>query len=127
MKLYFDENEPIFSTSDMAEKLNIHQRTLRIYDNEGILTPKRTQKNRRKYSVRELKRCMLILFLTRNLVMNLTGVRFFLGLFDKYNIDLDKLNELTREFGISEQTQQENIAKTRKRGRKPKYNKKAVL
>lgn len=127
MKLYFDENEPIFSTSDMAEKLNIHQRTLRIYDNEGILTPKRTQKNRRKYSVRELKRCMLILFLTRNLVMNLTGVRFFLGLFDKYNIDLDKLNELTREFGISEQTQQENIAKTRKRGRKSKYNKKAVL
>lgn len=126
MKLYFDESEPIFSTSDMAEKLNIHQRTLRIYDNEGILTPKRTQKNRRKYSVRELKRCMLILFLTRNLVMNLTGVRFFLGLFDKYNIDLDKLNELTREFGISEQTQQENIAKTRKRGRKSKYNKKAV-
>lgn len=127
MKLYFNENEPIFSTSDMAEKLNIHQRTLRIYDNEGILTPKRTQKNRRKYSIRELKRCMLILFLTRNLVMNLTGVRFFLGLFDKYNIDLDKLNELTREFGISEQTQQENIAKTRKRGRKSKYNKKAVL
>ena len=39
----------VLPISTIASALNVHQRTLRIYDNEGILSPKRTAKNRRNY------------------------------------------------------------------------------
>ena len=39
----------ILPISTIASALGIHQRTLRIYDAEGILSPKRTAKNRRNY------------------------------------------------------------------------------
>ena len=111
--------DPILDIGELADRLNIHQRTLRIYDAEGILRPVRTEKNRRKYSFNDFEKCRLILFLTRNLAMNLMGVKLFLGLFNKYKINFSKLNKLAIEFGINEQIQQENIAKTAKRGRKP--------
>ena len=38
---------PILPIGAVATTLNIHQRTLRIYDKEGILSPKRSTKNRR--------------------------------------------------------------------------------
>ena len=66
-----NNNQPIDTTlavlpiSSIAQALNIHQRTLRIYDKEGILSPKRTDKNRRNYSIDDLEKAKLILFLTK--------------------------------------------------------------
>ena len=111
MNTSINPSEPIFSIADIADKLKIHQRTLRIYDSAQILSPKRTQKNRKKYSLNDLKKCELILFLTRNLAMNLIGVKLFLHLFDKYDINIKELNKLTLKIGISKQIQKENIIK----------------
>ena len=61
-----DTKLPILPISAMATALNVHQRTLRIYDGEGILIPQRTEKNRRNYSLDDLEKAKLILFLTRN-------------------------------------------------------------
>ena len=56
MNTFIDPSEPIFSIADIADKLKVHQRTLRIYDHAQILSPRRTQKNRRKYSLNDLKK-----------------------------------------------------------------------
>ena len=69
----FDNNLAILPISAIAKALDVHQRTLRIYDKEGILCPNRSQKNRRNYSLNDLERAKLILFLTRNLALNLSG------------------------------------------------------
>ena len=124
MNTFIDPNEPIFSIADIADKLKVHQRTLRIYDHAQILSPRRTQKNRRKYSLNDLKKCELVLFLTRNLAMNLMGVKLFLYLFDKYNIKIEELNNLALKIGVNKQIQRENIIKNSNRGRKPKSNNK---
>ena len=121
---HIETNAAILPISVIASTLNVHQRTLRIYDSAQILSPKRTQKNRRKYSLNDLKKCELILFLTRNLAMNLMGAKLFLHLFDKYDINIKELNKLALKIGISKQIQKENIIKNSNKGRKPKGNNK---
>lgn len=108
-----------------AELLDIHQRTLRIYDKEGILSPKRTLKNRRLYSQDDLNKCRLILFLTRNLALNLSAVRLVIRLLERDDSIEPKdyikyIDEIANEANIDSKEQQENIIKTSKRGRRKK-------
>lgn len=118
---------PILPISSVASALNVHQRTLRIYDSEGILCPKRTEKNRRNYSLDDLEKAKLILFLTRNLAMNLSGVKLFLAVVEGNNIQpcdyMDYIEKYVKIAGINIDIQNNNIQKTAKRGRKPKDSK----
>ena len=86
-----DKDAPIFSISIISEILHVHQRTLRIYDEEGLLVPKRTEKNRRLYSMEDVERGKFIQYLTRELGMNLTGVKIIFHLFTslKYTYQTD--------------------------------------
>ena len=65
---------PILPISVVADVLKVHQRTLRIYDEEGILVPKRSDTNRRLYSYDDVKKGKAIQYLTRDLGINITGV-----------------------------------------------------
>ena len=117
----------ILPISSIASALNVHQRTLRIYDNEGILCPKRTDKNRRNYSLDDLEKAKLILFLTRNLALNLSGVKIILAMLEKNKVQpneyLTYIEKIAKQAGIDTKVQENNIEKTSKRGRKPKDSK----
>ena len=119
-----DTSLPILPISSIASALNVHQRTLRIYDKEGILCPKRTDKNRRNYSLDDLEKGKLILFLTRNLALNLSGVKLFLAVIEANNIKpsnyIEYIEEMAKTAGLDTLVQENNIEKTAKRGRKPK-------
>ncbi len=110
--------------SSMAAALNVHQRTLRIYDKEGILSPQRTDKNRRNYSLNDLEKAKLILFLTRNLALNLSGVKIILTILEQNKIKpqnyIEYINKMAKLSNIDTSIQEDNIKKTAKRGRKPK-------
>lgn len=113
--------------SNFANILCVHQRTLRIWDKEGILTPSRTNKNRRYYTTEDIEKGKLILFLTRNLFLNLSGVKMILGLL-KYNDIVYKdsisyLNKIAISVNIDTNIQYNNINKNSKRGRKIKIAK----
>jgi MerR family transcriptional regulator/heat shock protein HspR len=58
-----------------AELVSVHPRTLRIYEGEGLVRPARTPTNIRLYSENDLRRILWIRHLTRNLGVNLAGVR----------------------------------------------------
>lgn len=113
--------------SSIASALNIHQRTLRIYDTEGILCPKRTDKNRRHYSLDDLEKAKLILFLTRNLAMNLSGVKIIFAMLEQNKVKpadyMNYVEKVAKAAGIDTKAQENNIEKTSKRGRKPKASK----
>ena len=72
----------ILPIGSVAQSLGVHQRTLRIYDQEGILSPQRSAKNRRYYSFDDFEKAKLILFLTRNLALNLSGVKIILAMLE---------------------------------------------
>ena len=55
--------------------VSVHPRTLRIYEEEGLVCPARTPTNIRLYSEKDLRRVLWIRHLTQNLGVNLAGVR----------------------------------------------------
>ncbi len=117
----------ILPISSIAQALNVHQRTLRIYDKEGILSPQRTDKNRRNYSLDDLERAKLVLFLTRNLALNLSGVKIILKLLEEQKIQpknyIEYIDKIAKLANIDTNAQKNNIEKTSKRGRKSQTTK----
>lgn len=74
------EKRGSYMISAVAELYDIHPQTLRLYEREGLLQPKRSDGNTRLYSERDLQRLELILTLTRELGVNLAGVEVILNM-----------------------------------------------
>ena len=70
---------PRYIISIAAELASCHPRTLRIYEEEGLLCPQR-RNNLRLYSEADIQRVRIIRFLTRRQRVNLAGVRVILQL-----------------------------------------------
>jgi MerR family transcriptional regulator/heat shock protein HspR len=70
-----DPSRPVYVISVAAELVRVHPRTLRIYEMEGLVCPARTRTNIRLYSENDVRRVLWIRHLTRNLGVNLAGVR----------------------------------------------------
>jgi MerR family transcriptional regulator, heat shock protein HspR len=65
----------VFVISVAAELVGVHPQTLRIYEREGLVRPKRaSSSNARRYSERDIERLLEIKRLTND-GMNLEGVR----------------------------------------------------
>ena len=74
-----DPKRPRYVISIAAELVEVHPRTLRIYEEEGLLCPSR-RNNLRLYSEADLERVRIIRFLTRRQGVNLAGVKVILQL-----------------------------------------------
>ncbi len=96
--------KPMFPISVLADILKVHQRTLRIYDEEGILTPSRSSKNRRLYSLNDIERGKFIQFMTRDLGINLAGIKIIVHLLKQQKIQpsqyLEYINQAGQELNI---------------------------
>ena len=75
-----DPTRPVYVISVAASIVSVHPRTLRIYEEEGLVCPARTPTNIRLYSEQDVRRIMWIRHLTQNLGVNLAGVRILFEL-----------------------------------------------
>jgi MerR family transcriptional regulator/heat shock protein HspR len=75
-----DPERPVYVISVAASIVSVHPRTLRIYEEEGLICPARTPTNIRLYSETDVRRVMWIRHLTQNLGVNLAGVRILFEL-----------------------------------------------
>ncbi|HEY1420808.1 MAG TPA: MerR family transcriptional regulator [Candidatus Dormibacteraeota bacterium] len=75
-----DLDKPIFTLSVASEILEVHPRTLMMYEHLSMIHPKRTVTNRRRYSRRDVMKLQAIQSLTREHHVNLAGVRHILAL-----------------------------------------------
>jgi MerR family transcriptional regulator, heat shock protein HspR len=75
-----DPSRPVYVISVAAELVRVHPRTLRIYEDEGLLCPARTSTNIRRYSENDIRRITWIRHLTQNLGVNLAGIRILFEL-----------------------------------------------
>ena len=69
-----DSTRPVYMISVAAELAGMHPQTLRIYEQRGLIEPKRTPKGTRRYSQEDVDRLRRIQALTTELGMNLAGV-----------------------------------------------------
>jgi MerR family transcriptional regulator/heat shock protein HspR len=67
------DDRAVFVISVAAELAGVHPQTLRIYERKGLVRPKRTSANTRRYSERDIERLRSIQELT-SLGVNLAGV-----------------------------------------------------
>jgi MerR family transcriptional regulator/heat shock protein HspR len=69
------DERAVFVISVAAELAGVHPQTLRIYERKGLVRPKRTTANSRRYSERDIERLREIQELTREKGVNLAGVQ----------------------------------------------------
>ena len=69
-----DRDRGVFMISVAAELAEMHPQTLRMYEQRGLIQPKRSPKNTRLYSQEDVDRLRRIQELTTELGMNLAGV-----------------------------------------------------
>ena len=89
---------PVYVISIAASLAGCHPRTLRIYEEEGLLDPVRTDTNIRLYSDDDLERVRAIRYLTQTRGVNLAGVKLLLQLRDA----ADFLDEIANELAESD-------------------------
>jgi MerR family transcriptional regulator/heat shock protein HspR len=91
------DDRPRYMISIAAELVGMHPQTLRIYENKGLVSPKRTRGNTRLYSESDLERLRLIQRLTTELGLNLAGVEVVLRLEDELRRAHERLERLDRQ------------------------------
>ena len=116
-----NKNKPILAINIVAEILGVHQRTLRIYDEEGLLVPERNKQNRRLYSFNDIEKGEFIQFMTRSIGVNLVGVKIILYLLGEMKISksdyLNKAKKMAKAIGYDHNCREEIREKLIKRGR----------
>jgi MerR family transcriptional regulator/heat shock protein HspR len=95
-----DRKKGYFSISAVAKMFSVHQQTVRLYEKEGLISPKRSAGNTRMFSEEDVDRLEQIIYLTHQLGINLAGVEQILKLqkqIKKLQTDMNKLFEKTQE------------------------------
>lgn len=72
-----EKEQPLYMISVVAKLLHVHPQTLRMYEREGFVHPKRTNKQR-LYSEEDVERLGLVIRLTREMGVNKAGVDIIL-------------------------------------------------
>src|SRR5258707_9246304 len=75
-----DPRRPVYIISVAAGIVSVHPRTLRIYEDEGLLCPARTPTNIRLYSDEDIRRVQWIRHLTQDRGVNLAGIKILFEL-----------------------------------------------
>jgi MerR family transcriptional regulator/heat shock protein HspR len=91
-----DEERAVYIISVAAELAGVHPQTLRIYERKGLLRPKRTSGNTRRYSERDIERLRMIQELTQDEGVNLAGVKRIMQM----QRDLERMHQRIRELEL---------------------------
>ncbi len=93
----------LFMISVVSEMLGIHPQTLRLYEREGFIKPRRSGGNTRLYSEEDVEKIEMIMRLTRELGVNLAGVEVILsmrGKMEQMQHEMEEtIQELRQELG----------------------------
>lgn len=82
-------NQPVYNISVAAELVGVHPRTLRIYEELGLVVPARTEGNTRLFSNADIEMLRHIRFLIQELGLNLAGVKLVLRMEQSLRIRIE--------------------------------------
>jgi len=92
------DDRPRYMISVAADLVGMHPQTLRIYEQKGLVSPKRTAGNTRLYSESDIERLRLIQRLTSEIGLNLAGVERVLLLEDELQLMRRRLDRMEQEM-----------------------------
>ncbi|MFH0898693.1 MAG: helix-turn-helix transcriptional regulator [bacterium] len=83
-----------YSISVVAKMFGVHQQTVRMYEKEGLINPKRSSGNTRLFSEEDVERLEEIINLTHKMGVNLAGVEIILKLQKKMKRMQTEMNKI---------------------------------
>jgi MerR family transcriptional regulator/heat shock protein HspR len=92
------EERAVYIISVAAELAGVHPQTLRMYERRGLLAPKRTSGNTRRYSERDIARIQMIQELTQRDGVSLAGVKLFIEMREQLALMRRRTEELELEL-----------------------------
>lgn len=110
-----ENEEGLYIISVAAELAHVHPQTLRLYERKGLLCPKRTAKNRRRYSDADIERLKRIQELTQDRGLNLSGVQMVLDMEDEMETLRLEMKRAIREAAKMQKQLKEEIRSLKKR------------
>lgn len=81
-----NENRPVYTIGTAAELLSVHPRTLRLYEDAGLIRPAR-KNNRRFYSATDLEWISCVRYMIHEQGLNQEGLRRLLALIPCWEIN----------------------------------------
>ena len=92
--------EGFYSISAVSKMFSVHQQTIRFYEKEGLIQPKRSDGNTRMFGEEDIEKLEEIIHLTHQLGINLAGVEMILQLHKK----IEKMQtEMNKVFAKTQQ------------------------
>jgi len=92
------DDRAVYVISVAAELAGVHPQTLRMYERKGLLQPKRTSGNTRRYSQRDIERIRAIQELTQLGGISLAGVKLFIEMREQLDELERRAAQLEREL-----------------------------
>jgi MerR family transcriptional regulator, heat shock protein HspR len=92
------DETPRYMISVAADLVGMHPQTLRIYEQKGLVRPKRTAGNTRLYSDADLERLRTVQRLTNELGLNLAGVELVLRMEDQLKRMQARMQRIERQM-----------------------------
>jgi len=80
-----------FYIGQVAKQINIHEQTIREYERRGLIKPERSKKNTRLFTKKDLLQIEIIITLTQELGINLSGVKLIFKLAESSDVNDDEL------------------------------------
>lgn len=90
-----DKNRPVYMISVVSRILEVHPQTLRMYEREGFVCPKRINQQR-LYSDEDIERLNLVIKLTKELGVNKAGVDIILRMRNRMEAMQNEIKEMMR-------------------------------
>ncbi len=99
-----------FSISAVAKIFSVHQQTVRLYEKQGLISPKRSSGNTRLFSEEDIDQLEEVIYLTHEMGINLAGVEMILRL----KKQIKKMqNEMNKIFDTTQQELEEENEKSK--------------
>jgi len=86
-----------YSISVVAKMFSVHQQTIRMYEKQGLISPRRSDGNTRLFSEEDVDRLEEVIYLTHKLGVNLAGVEVILKLQRKMKKMQGEMNKIFDE------------------------------
>lgn len=103
-----------FSISAVSKMFSVHPQTVRLYEKEGFLNPKRSEGNTRMFTEEDIDRLEEIIHLTHELGINMAGVEMILKLkkqISKLQSDMNKAFKATQVELTKQEERSKSVAK----------------
>ena len=101
VEITIEDDRGVFMISVAAELAHMHPQTLRMYEARGLIEPKRSPKNTRLYSQRDVALLRRIQRMTSEEGLNLAGVETVLALeerVEKMRAELERTRQRAEEL-----------------------------